>query len=86
MSWGAKTLAYGLAITWKWWQWAASAAAAGFHAGSTPQVGAIASWDDGICHGKQLFLSCWIVTRIQVSEYSYDGKWNSTSGNYRGWF
>ena len=28
-------------------QWATSAAAAGFRTGSTPQVGAIACWNDG---------------------------------------
>ncbi len=50
----------------------ASAAAAGFRTGSTPQVGAIASWDDGgwtrgSCYG------CGVSTRIQVSNSNYDG-------------
>ena len=47
-TWGAKTLAPWAGDYWgNGGQWAASAAAAGFRTGSTPQVGAIASWDDG---------------------------------------
>ncbi|WP_418427826.1 GBS Bsp-like repeat-containing protein, partial [Blautia hydrogenotrophica] len=47
-TWGAKELA-----PWahNWWgnggMWAASARAAGFRTGDTPEVGAIACWDDG---------------------------------------
>ncbi len=39
-------------------QWAASAA--GFHAGSQPQVGAIACWNDGVDIGRMA-----VVTAVQ---------------------
>lgn len=47
-TWGAKTLAPWAGDYWgNGAQWATSAAAAGFRTGSTPQVGAIACWNDG---------------------------------------
>ena len=47
-TWGVKTLAPWAGDYWgNGAQWATSAAAAGFRTGSTPQVGAIACWNDG---------------------------------------
>ena len=67
-------------------QWAASAAAAGFRTGSTPQVGAIASWDDGGYGHVAVVTAVESSTRIQVSECNYDGSGTQPIGNYRGWF
>ena len=78
---------HGLAITGgNGGQWAASAAAAGFRTGSTPQVGAIASWDDGGYGHVAVVTAVESSTRIQVSECNYDGSGTQPIGNYRGWF
>lgn len=86
-TWGAKTLAPWAGDYWgNGGQWAASAAAAGFHTGSTPQVGAIASWDDGGYGHVAVVTAVESSTRIQVSECNYDGSGTQPIGNYRGWF
>ena len=86
-TWGAKTLAPWAGDYWgNGGQWAASAAAAGFRTGSTPQVGAIASWDDGGYGHVAVVTAVESPTRIQVSECNYDGSGTQPIGNYRGWF
>ena len=86
-TWGAKTLAPWAGDYWgNGGQWAASAAAAGFRTGSTPQVGAIASWDDGGYGHVAVVTAVESSTRIHVSECNYDGSGTQPIGNYRGWF
>ena len=86
-TWGVKTLAPWAGDYWgNGGQWAASAAAAGFRTGSTPQVGAIASWDDGGYGHVAVVTAVESTTRIQVSECNYDGSGTQPIGNYRGWF
>ena len=86
-TWGAKTLApWAGDYCGNGGQWAASAAAAGFRTGSTPQVGAIASWDDGGYGHVAVVTAVESPTRIQVSECNYDGSGTQPIGNYRGWF
>ena len=86
-TWGAKTLAPWAGDYWgNGGQWAANAAAAGFRTGSTPQVGAIASWDDGGYGHVAVVTAVESSTRIQVSECNYDGSGTQPIGNYRGWF
>ena len=84
-TWGAKTLAPWAGDYWgNGGQWAASAAAAGFRTGSTPQVGAIACWNDGGYGHVAVVTVVESSSRIQVSESNYGG--NRTIGNHRGWF
>ena len=84
-TWGAKTLAPWAGDYWgNGAQWATSAAAAGFRTGSTPQVGAIACWNDGAYGHVAVVTAVESNTRIQVSESNY-GK-NRYIGNHRGWF
>ena len=84
-TWGAKTLAPWAGDYWgNGAQWAASAAAAGFRTGSTPQVGAIISWNDGGYGHVAEVTAVESPTRIQVSEANYAG--HQAIGNYRGWF
>ena len=84
-TWGAKTLAPWAGDYWgNGAQWAASAAAAGFRTGSTPQVGAIISWNDGGYGHVAVVTAVESPTRIQVSEANYAG--HQAIGNYRGWF
>ena len=72
-TWGAKTLAPWAGDYWgNGGQWATSAAAAGFRTGSTPQVGAIACWDDGGYGHVAVVTAVESTTRIQVSECNYD--------------
>lgn len=86
-TWGAKTLAPWAGDYWgNGGQWATSAAAAGFRTGSTPQVGAIACWDDGGYGHVAVVTAVESSTRIQVSECNYDGSGTQPIGNYRGWF
>lgn len=86
-TWGVKTLAPWAGDYWgNGGQWAASAAAAGFRTGSTPQVGAIACWDDGGYGHVAVVTAVESTTRIQVSECNYDGSGTQPIGNYRGWF
>lgn len=84
-TWGAKTLAPWAGDYWgNGAQWATSAAAAGFRTGSTPQVGAIACWNDGGYGHVAVVTAVSSTTSIQVSESNYGG--NRTIGNKRGWF
>ena len=86
-TWGAKTLCPWAGDYWgNGGQWATSARAAGFRTGSTPQVGAIASWDDGGYGHVAVVTAVESATRIQVSEANYDGSGTQPIGNYRGWF
>lgn len=84
-TWGAKTLAPWVGDYWgNGAQWATSAAAAGFRTGSTPQVGAIACWNDGAYGHVAVVTAVESNTRIQVSESNVGGK--RYIGNHRGWF
>ena len=84
-TWGAKTLAPWAGDYWgNGAQWATSAAAAGFRTGSTPQVGAIACWNDGGYGHVAVVTAVSSATSIQVSESNYAG--DRTIGNKRGWF
>lgn len=84
-TWGAKTLAPWAGDYWgNGAQWATSAAAAGFRTGSTPQVGAIACWNDGAYGHVAVVTAVESNTRIQVSESNVGGK--RYIGNHRGWF
>lgn len=84
-TWGAKTLAPWAGDYWgNGAQWATSAAAAGFRTGSTPQVGAIACWNDGGYGHVAVVTAVSSTTSIQVSESNYAG--DRTIGNKRGWF
>ena len=84
-TWGVKTLAPWAGDYWgNGAQWATSAAAAGFRTGSTPQVGAIACWNDGGYGHVAVVTAVSSSTSIQVSESNYAG--NRTLGNHRGWF
>ena len=84
-TWGAKTLAPWAGDYWgNGAQWATRAAAAGFRTGSTPQVGAIACWNDGGYGHVAVVTAVSSSTSIQVSESNYGG--NRTIGNKRGWF
>lgn len=84
-TWGAKTLAPWAGDYWgNGAQWATSAAAAGFRTGSTPQVGAIACWNDGAYGHVAVVTAIESNTRIQVSESNYGKK--RYIGNHRGWF
>ena len=84
-TWGAKTLAPWAGDYWgNGGQWATSAAAAGFRTGSTPQVGAIACWDDGGYGHVAVVTAVSSSSSIQVSESNYGG--DRTIGNKRGWF
>ena len=84
-TWGAKTLAPWAGDYWgNGAQWATSAAAAGFRTGSTPQVGAIACWNDGGYGHVAVVTAVESNTRIQVFESNYGKK--RYIGNHRGWF
>ena len=84
-TWGAKTLCPWAGDYWgNGGQWATSAAAAGFRTGSTPQVGAIACWNDGGYGHVAVVTAVSSTTRIQVSESNYGG--DRTISNKRGWF
>ena len=84
-TWGVKTLAPWAGDYWgNGAQWATSAAAAGFRTGSTPQVGAIACWNDGGYGHVAVVTAVSSSTSIQVSESNYGG--DRTIGNKRGWF
>lgn len=84
-TWGAKVLAPWAGNNWgNGAQWASSAAAAGFRTGSQPQVGAIASWNDGGYGHVAVVTGVQSTTSIKVSEANYAG--NQSIGNYRNWF
>ena len=84
-TWGAKELA-----PWahNWWgnggMWAASARAAGFRTGDTPEVGAIACWDDGGYGHVALVTDVEHDQKIQIQEANYNG--HRYIDNFRGLF
>ena len=83
-TWGAKQAAPWVGNYWgNANQWPASARAAGFSTGSTPQVGAIAVWGSGY-YGHVAVVTAVNGSQIQVVESNYAG--NMSVGNYRGWF
>ncbi|GAB2023489.1 CHAP domain-containing protein [Pseudolactococcus yaeyamensis] len=72
-TWGAKQLAPWAGNYWgNGGQWAASAAAAGFRTGSTPQVGAIVVWQGGYGHVAVVYQVS--GSQIAVQESNYAGK------------
>lgn len=90
-TWGAKVLAPWAGQYWgNGGQWGASAAAAGFRTGTTPQVGALISWNDGSYGHIAYVVAVESETRIQVMEANYGGTAFAADprgiGNYRGWF
>lgn len=84
-TWGAKELA-----PWahNWWgnggMWAASARAVGFRTGSSPEVGAIACWDNGGYGHVALVTDVEHDQKIQIQEANYNG--HRYIDNFRGWF
>lgn len=85
-TWGVKELA---PWTHNYWgngaDWAYSAANAGFATGYTPQVGAIASWNDGgYGHVALVTHVDYSTGMIQVLEANIQGK--QYIDNHRGWF
>ena len=84
-TWGAKALAPWAGNYWgNGGQWAVSARRAGFRTGSTPEVGAIACWDDGGYGHVGVVTHVESNTRIQIQESNYLGK--QYISNFRGWF
>ena len=83
-TWGAKALAPWAGNYWgNGGEWANSARAAGFKVDQTPEVGAIASWDDG-GYGHVAVVTAVKGNQIQVKESNYNG--NRFIGNHRGGF
>ena len=84
-TWGAKEVAPWAGNYWgNGADWAYSASAAGFRTGSTPVVGAIASWNDGGYGHVAVVTAVDSNGNIQVLESNVQG--HRTVGNYRGWF
>lgn len=82
-TWGVKEVAPWAHNYWgNGADWAASAAAAGFRTGFTPQVGAIVVWGGG--YGHVAYVTHVNGDQIQVLESNYAG--NMSIANYRGWF
>lgn len=85
-TWGVKTVAPWVGDYWgNGGQWAASAARDGFRTGKTPQVGAVASWDDG-GYGHVAYVTDVdpVTGYVKVVEANYNG--NQSIGDHRGWF
>ncbi len=84
-TWGAKVLAPWAGSYWgNGGDWTASAVAAGFATGTTPQVGTLIVWTDG-GYGHVAYVTDVAADgQIQVIEANYNG--NQAIGNYRGWF
>lgn len=84
-TWGVQKVA-----SWAgdWWgnaaDWGANAARDGFRTGSTPEVGAIISWNDGGLGHVAYVIAVESETRIQVLEANYRGQ--QWVDNFRGWF
>ena len=84
-TWGVKVMAPWVGDYWgNGADWAASAAAAGFRTGATPQVGAVASWNDGGYGHVAYVTAVESNNAIQVYESNYNGI--QQIGNYRGTF
>lgn len=85
-TWGVKTVAPWVGDYWgNGGQWAASAVRDGFRTGKTPQVGAVASWDDG-GYGHVAYVTDVdpATGYVKVVEANYNG--NQSIGDHRGWF
>ena len=83
-TWGAKALAPWAGNYWgNGGDWAASARAEGYKVDQTPEVGAIASWNDG-GYGHVAVVTAVNGYQIQVKESNYNG--NRFIGNHRGGF
>lgn len=85
-TWGVKTVAPWVGDYWgNGGQWAESAARDGFRTGKTPQVGAVASWDDG-GYGHVAYVTDVdpATGYVKVVEANYNG--NQSIGDHRGWF
>ncbi|MDR0299418.1 MAG: CHAP domain-containing protein [Streptococcaceae bacterium] len=81
-TWGAKAVAPWAGNNWgNAYDWAASAAADGFKTGSTPMVGAIASWSGG---HVAVVIGVQADGKIQVLESNFNG--NPTIAVYRDYF
>lgn len=71
-----------------WWgdaaSWGANAARDGFRTGTTPEVGAIISWNDGNLGHVAYVTAVNELGQIQVFEANYRGQ--QWVDNFRGWF
>lgn len=84
-TWGAKALAPWAGDCWgDAGQWAHSARLAGFQTGNTPQVGAIACWQDGSYGHVAVVTQVEHSQRIQVQESNFNKQ--QYIANFRGWF
>ncbi|HFI0782772.1 TPA: peptidoglycan hydrolase PcsB [Streptococcus suis] len=89
-TWGVKELAPWVGNYWgNAGQWLYSARAAGFRTGSTPQVGAVAVWNNSYW-GHVAVVVAVNGNQIQVMEANYGGDGYTPDprgiGNFRGWF
>lgn len=84
-TWGAKELAPWAGNNWgNGGQWADSALANGFQVGDTPQIGAIACWQDGGYGHVAVVTQVNHQQEIQVVEANYNDQ--LYIANFRGWF
>lgn len=85
-TWGVKTVAPWVGDYWgNGGQWAESAARDGFRTGKTPEVGSVASWDDG-GYGHVAYVTDVdpATGYVKVLEANYNG--DQSIGDHRGWF
>lgn len=85
-TWGVKAVALWAGTQWgNGADWARSAARDGFRTGSNPEVGAIASWDDG-GYGHVAYVTHVdpATGYVKVVEANYAG--DQSLGDHRGWF
>ena len=85
-TWGVKAVAPWAGMQWgNGADWARSAARDGFRTGSNPEVGAIASWDDG-GYGHVAYVTHVdpATGYVKVVEANYAG--DQSLGDHRGWF
>ena len=85
-TWGVKTVAPWVGDYWgNGGQWAESAARDGFRTGNTPEVGSVASWDDG-GYGHVAYVTDVdpATGYVKVLEANYNG--DQSIGDHRGWF
>ena len=85
-TWGVKAVAPWAGTQWgNGADWARSAARDGFRTGSNPEVGSIASWDDG-GYGHVAYVTHVNLATgyVKVVEANYAG--DQSLGDHRGWF
>lgn len=85
-TWGVKTVAPWVGDYWgNGGQWAESATRDGFRTGNTPEVGSVASWDDG-GYGHVAYVTDVdpATGYVKVLEANYNG--DQSIGDHRGWF